>query len=44
MSNQFADKPGTAGLVTLNVHNPSGVLEVVQFHAARLDELDGKTI
>jgi hypothetical protein len=30
--------------VTLHVHNPAGSVEVVQSHAARVEELDGRTI
>ena len=30
--------------VTLQVHNPTGLLEVVQSHAARLGDLNGRTI
>ncbi len=30
--------------VTLQVHNPAGVVEVVQSHAARLPDLNGRTI
>ena len=30
--------------VTLQVHNPTGVIEVVQTHAPRLSDLNGRTI
>jgi hypothetical protein len=36
--------PAEAGPVTLEVYNPTGLLELSQLHAPRLDSLEGKTI
>ena len=33
-----------AAPVTLSLHNPTGGVEVTQLHAARLEDLNGKTI
>ena len=34
----------TGGRVTLELHNPTGALEVTSLYAPRLDTLEGKTI
>ena len=34
----------TGSRITLNLHNPSGIIETSQQHALRLDTLENKTI
>jgi hypothetical protein len=44
MNERFGDKSPASELVRLDVHNPTGMVEVVQAHAPRLNDLNGKTI
>src|SRR5512139_2213488 len=38
---EITTKPGPS---VMRVHDPTGAMEITEFHARRLDTLDGKTI
>lgn len=44
MTSKSTKHSGGAGRVSLEVRNPTGILEVVQSHAPRLNQLNGKTV